>query len=218
MKNLSLFLSAASIAFNAMAQDLPVETQITVDGCYLMTSESSFTVMPEESGVFKNNESTKVTNKFNRHESQVIREPYAMTLELSMGSKAHTLKLLSGYEGKDIVIEGETSSLVIPFGDDIRITYRTDDNIADPKEMVRVVKLIQSDNCRRVRWHKEDLKFIRYNVARNGDCDYLITIPGRSLEKGEYAIVTGQSTKSEKIPVEMEITSPRISIATFSVQ
>ncbi|MDE5843425.1 MAG: hypothetical protein K2H35_06805 [Muribaculaceae bacterium] len=136
----------------------------------------------------------------------------------SVSSAVGTLDMLSGFEGMDIVFDGNQSSYVIPANENIRFVYREANNETDPLELMRVVKFKKNKKDRRIQWlnisssllgsDKADKNgYLNFSGEKYGENSYLITIPAEELEKGEYGIIVGSAANATAIPV-----------VTFSVQ
>lgn len=236
MKKFSLFISAITIALSAIAQDISVPEPDFIHGYYHVTSESTFQSLPKEHGTFKKHESTfgKI-GKIAEGAADIagaaggiagatgniggaINGMRGAMGAASVASAASSINALAGYEGWDITFEGKNSTYSISAGEYINIIYREADNLTDPQELLRVVRLGNGKKDRKIRWKtmsygllgsKDATKngYLPFEGKKYGESSYLITIPGSSLEKGEYAIITGSVEASTVIPV-----------ATFSIQ
>lgn len=236
MKKYIIGLSSILVALGAIAQDITVPEPEFIHGFYHVTSESTFQSLPKEQGTFKKHESGLA--KFGKiaegaagiagaaggiagatgNLGGAINGMRGAMGAASAASAASTINTLAGYEGWDIAFDGKNSTYSMAAGQDMHIIYRDVDNLTDPQEMLRVVRLGNGKKDRKIRWKtmsygllgtKDASKdgYLPFSGAKYGESSYLITIPGDALQKGEYAIITGSVESSLVIPV-----------VTFSVQ
>lgn len=137
----------------------------------------------------------------------------------SVGQVADAANVLAGAEGMDIAFDGAHSEYVIPKDmKDINIVVKGEDNSQDPMELYRIVRFNSSKKDRRIQWMQmkpaiigtekaEKAGYIKFTAHKFGKQSYILTIPEKEIQPGEYGIFYFSIVSSLSIPV-----------GTFSIQ
>ena len=166
----TLFIMCVASSF-AQSNQVVKEPEFINNYC-LMTSDSSFVVLPKESGTIKSHQNK--VSKWSKIVGGVSSAVGAAGLivgvnansigALSTGVKTMTTASgvsqmadaagsLAGANGMDIVFEGPHSSYVIPKDmKTISLVIKAKDNESDPMELYRIVRFNASKKDRRIQW------------------------------------------------------------------
>ena len=166
----TLFIMCVASSF-AQSNQVVKEPEFINNYC-LMTSDSSFVVLPKESGTIKSHQNK--VSKWSKIVGGVSSAVGAAGLivgvnansvgALSTGVKTMTTASgvsqmadaagsLAGANGMDIVFEGPHSSYVIPKDmKTISLVIKAKDNESDPMELYRIVRFNSSKKDRRIQW------------------------------------------------------------------
>lgn len=166
-------LFAASLC--GKAQNVNVAEPEFVNSYCILTSDSTYDVLPKESGTIGKHENkvkkwSKVVGKVANVASSVgvvgfhtagasgslsgmVAGARAVSTAASVGSAANAVSGLAGSEGMDIVFQGPHSAYSVQAdGGDIRLLIRGENNETDPMDSYRIVRFISSKKERRIQW------------------------------------------------------------------
>lgn len=163
-------LLAASLC--GYAQNVTVAEPEFVNSYCILTSDSTYDVLPKESGTIKKHENKikKLAKIFgnvadvagsagyfilcqSNSSSGIIAGARAASAASSVGSAADAVSRLSGYTGFDISFEGAHSSYIVKQTDGgIRLLIKGDSNETDPMDTYRIVRFRKSKKERRIQW------------------------------------------------------------------
>ena len=166
----TLFIMCVASSF-AQSYQVVKEPEFINNYC-LMTSDSSFVVLPKESGTIKSHQNK--VSKWSKIVGGVSSAVGAAGLivgvnansigALSTGVKTMTTASgvsqmadaagsLAGANGMDIVFEGPHSSYIVPKDmKTISLVIKAKDNESDPMELYRIVRFNASKKDRRIQW------------------------------------------------------------------
>ncbi len=142
-----------------------------------------------------------------------------VTTASGVGSAASSVGALAGAVGIDIVFQGKESSYNVAIdGSDLRFIVKASNNETNPIDLYRIVRFNTSKMERRVQWMNlsssllgssdaEKNGYINFSGKKFGESSYLLSVPGSSLEKGQYGIFYLDVASAMTIP-----------IATFGVE
>lgn len=173
----SVFLSVAMMAsvLCVDAQSLTVAEPEFVNAYCILTSDSTYAVLPKENGTIGRHESkvkkwSKVVGKVANVASSVgvvgfhaagasgslsgmVAGARAVSSAASVGSAADAVSVLAGSEGMDIVFQGPHSAYSVQAeGGDIRLLIKGESNETDPMDSYRIVRFTTSKKDRRIQW------------------------------------------------------------------
>lgn len=173
----SVFLSVAMMAsvLCVDAQSLTVAEPEFVNAYCILTSDSTYAVLPKENGTIGRHESkvkkwSKVVGKVANVASSVgvvgfhaagasgslsgmVAGARAVSSAASVGSAADAVSDLAGSEGMDIVFQGPHSAYSVQAeGGDIRLLIKGESNETDPMDSYRIVRFTTSKKDRRIQW------------------------------------------------------------------
>lgn len=173
----SVFLSVAMMAsvLCVDAQSLTVAEPEFVNAYCILTSDSTYAVLPKENGTIGKHESkvkkwSKVVGKVANVASSVgvvgfhaagasgslsgmVAGARAVSSAASVGSAADAVSVLAGSEGMDIVFQGPHSAYTVQAGGgDIRLLIKSESNETDPMDSYRIVRFTSSKKDRRIQW------------------------------------------------------------------
>ena len=166
-------LFAASLCGNA--QNVTVAEPEFVNSYCILTSDSTYGVLPKESGTIGKHENkvkkwSKVVGKVANVAGSVgvvgfhaagasgslsgmVAGARAVSSAASVGSAADAVSGLAGSEGMDIVFQGQHSAYSIQAdGGDIRLLIKGESNETDPMDSYRIVRFTSSKKDRRIQW------------------------------------------------------------------
>ncbi len=129
-----------------------------------------------------------------------------------VASAAGTVSGLAGSAGMDVIFKGGHSSYTIKGGQDVRLIIKGEKNDTDPMDNYRIVRFNSSKKERRIQWMEfessligsEDTKkagYVSFKGHKYGEQSYLLTIPAKELEKGDYGIFFMSIITATTIPV-----------------
>lgn len=173
----SVFLSVAMMAsvLCVDAQTLTVAEPEFVNAYCILTSDSTYAVLPKENGTIGKHESkvkkwSKVVGKVANVAGSVgvvgfhaagasgslsgmVAGARAVSSAASVGSAADAVSDLAGSEGMDIVFQGPHSAYSVQAeGGDIRLLIKGESNETDPMDSYRIVRFTTSKKDRRIQW------------------------------------------------------------------
>ncbi len=131
----------------------------------------------------------------------------------SVGSAADVVSGLAGSSGMDIIFKGKHSPYTVKTtGQDVRLIVKAENNEHDPMELYRIVRFNTSKKERRIQWMEfessligaddtEKAGYINFSGHKYGEKSYLLTIPAKELEKGEYGIVYMSIATATSVPI-----------------
>lgn len=173
MKNIIISALTFMCVTSSFAQNKQVvkEPEFINNYC-IMTNDTSFVVLPKESGIIKSHQNK--VSKWSKIIGGVSSAVGAaglivgvnansigalstgvktMSTASGVGQMADAVGALAGANGMDIVFEGPHSSYVIPKEmKTISLVIKAKDNESDPMELYRIVRFNNSKKDRRIQW------------------------------------------------------------------
>lgn len=232
MKKVLFSLVALCICIGAKAQ-IKVSEPDFVGSHYLLTSDSTYIVLPKEIGQLKEHKSKaglfskvasavgSVGGAVGAATAMLGQNVGALTTGLQVMTTANSVEAIGGAvgalghaSGMDVVFDGR-SSTARTSKNDVRIIIKADNNNIDPADLYRVVSFKSSKKERRMQWleirsailgssEAKQKGYIPFTASKYGDSSYLITIPTSELSQGEYGIFL--------------INNPAVQAATFGIE
>lgn len=231
MKKLLFFAMLFAVTTNIKAQDVTVAEPEFVNSYCILTSESSYDVLPKENGDIQKHQNK--VSKFAKiagaaslaggaagllgvatagSASGMMTGLSVMSAASSVGSAADAANILAGVEGMDIVFDGGKSAYQVKKSGDIRLLIKGEDNEADPMEMYRIVRFQKSKKDRRIQWTQfepallgsekaQKAGYVTFEGHKYGEQSYLLTIPASEVKSGEYGIFYMSIISASVIPV-----------------
>lgn len=220
-----------AVTTNIKAQDVTVAEPEFVNSYCILTSESTYDVLPKENGDIQKHQNkvskfAKIAGAASRiggaagmlgvatagSVSGVMTGVRVMGTASSVGSVASAADVLAGVEGMDIVFDGGSSSYQVKTSGDIRLLIKGENNEADPMEMYRIVRFVKSKKDRRIQWTQfepallgsekaQKAGYVAFEGHKYGEQSYLLTIPASEVKSGEYGIFYMSIISASVIPV-----------------
>ena len=231
MKKLLFFAMLFAVTTNIKAQDVTVAEPEFVNSYCILTSESTYDVLPKENGDIQKHQNkvskfAKIAGAASRiggaagmlgvatagSVSGVMTGIRVMGTASSVGSVASAADVLAGVEGMDIVFDGGKSTYQAKGGGDIKLLIKGENNDTDPMEMYRIVRFQKSKKDRRIQWMQfepsllgsekaQKAGYVAFEGHKYGDQSYLLTIPASEIKSGEYGIFFMGIITATAIPV-----------------
>jgi hypothetical protein len=231
MKKLLFFAMLFAVTTNIKAQDVTVAEPEFVNSYCILTSESTYDVLPKENGDIQKHQNkvskfAKIAGAASRiggaagmlgvatagSVSGVMTGVRVMGTASSVGSVASAADVLAGVEGMDIVFDGGKSAYQVKGSGDIRLLIKGENNEADPMEMYRIVRFQKSKKDRRIQWTQfepallgsekaQKAGYVAFEGHKYGEQSYLLTIPASEVKSGEYGIFYMSIISASVIPV-----------------
>lgn len=197
----------------------------------ILTSDSTFTTLPKESGTIgKHENKTKKLTKWIGGAANVIGAGGVIGAAtagsasgvingvriaggaIGVSSAAGTVSNLAGSSGMDVIFKGGHSTYQIEGGHDVRLLIKGEKNDTDPMDTYRIVRFKTSKKERRIQWiefessligtdETKKAGYVQFEGHKYGNQSYLITIPASELKKGEYGIFFMSIVTASTIPV-----------------
>lgn len=216
---------------SASAQEVKVTEPEFINSYCILTSDSTFAMLPKESGTIgKHENKVKKWTKWIGGAADivgaggmigaatagsmtgVINGVRVMSAAGGVANAAGTVSGLAGSSGMDIVFNGAHSAYQIKKGQDVRLLIKGEKNDTDPMDSYRIVRFNSSKKERRIQWiefessligTKETKKagYVQFEGHKYGNQSYLLTIPASEIEKGEYGIFYMSIITATSIPV-----------------
>ena len=231
MKQLLFFAMLFAVTTNINAQDVTVAEPEFVNSYCILTSESTYDVLPKENGDIQKHQNkvskfAKIAGAASRiggaagmigvatagSVSGVMTGVRVMGTASSVGSVASAADVLAGVEGMDIVFDGGSSTYQVKTSGDVRLLIKGENNEADPMEMYRIVRFQKSKKDRRIQWTQfepallgcekaQKAGYVAFEGHKYGEQSYLLTIPASEVKSGEYGIFYMSIISASVIPV-----------------
>ena len=225
MKKILFLMAACALLSNAHAQRVVAPEPEFINSYCVLTSDSTYDVLPKESGKVEKHQSK--FSKFSKIAGAVSDLGFAgglvgaSTGSLSgletgvrvMGTAAGAVNTLAGVEGMDIAFAGGRSPYAVKDASKgLRLLIKAEKNEVDPMGIYRIVRFKASKKDRRIQWMTfkpsllggSDAKkkgFLAFSGHKYGNQSYLLDIPASELEPGEYGIVYMSVASAQEIPV-----------------
>lgn len=225
MKKILFLMAACALLSNAHAQRVVAPEPEFINSYCVLTSDSTYDVLPKESGKVEKHQSK--FSKFSKIAGAVSDLGFAgglvgaSTGSLSgletgvrvMGMAADAVNTLAGVEGMDIAFAGGRSSYAVKdVSKGLRLLIKAEKNEVDPMGIYRIVRFKAYKKDRRIQWMTfkpsllggSDAKkkgFLAFSGHKYGNQSYLLDIPASELEPGEYGIVYMSVASAQEIPV-----------------
>lgn len=174
MKKYVFLLLSCALFSTAHAQNIVVPEPEFINSYCVLTSDSTFDVLPKESGKVEKHQSK--FSKFSKIASAASDLGFAggligastgslsglegglrvMGTAAGVGIAADAVDNLAGVEGMDIAFQGGTSAYQIKnAGNGIRLLIKAERNEVDPMGIYRIVRFKASKKDRRIQWYSE---------------------------------------------------------------
>lgn len=230
MKKIFLLFAACAMIGTLYAQHVTVQEPEFINSYYVLTSDSTYDILPKESGNVEKHQSK--FSKFSKIAGAVSDLGFAggmigastgnvnglvtgvrvMGTAASVGVAADAVNTLAGVEGMDIVFPGFSSYTVKDTRNGIKLLIKAENNESDPMDIYRIVKFKSSKKDRRIQWMEikpallgsSDAKkkgYLSFIGHKFGLQSYLLDIPASEVEPGEYGIFFMSIITSTEIPV-----------------
>lgn len=231
MKKFSLLIIACALFINAHAQRVVASEPEFINSYCVLTSDSTYDVLPKESGKVEKHQSK--FSKFSKIAGAASDLGFAggligestgslsgletgvrvMGTAVGLGVAVDAVNTLAGVEGMDIAFAGGKSAYSLKNdGKGIRLLIKAEKNDYDPMGIYRIVRFKASKKDRRIQWMtfqpallgSSDAKkkgFLAFSGHKYGNQSYLLDIPSSELEPGEYGIVYMSVASAQEIPV-----------------
>lgn len=225
-----LVVAIAMISY-AYAQKVTAPEPEFINSYCVLTSDSTFAVLPKESGKVEKHQSK--FSKFSKIAGAVSDLGFAggmigastgnmsglatgvrvMGTAAGVGVAADAVNTLAGVEGMDIAFAGGKSAYTIKdAANGIRLLIKGENNEQDPMGIYRIVKFKASKKDRRIQWMEfkpallgsSDAKkkgYLGFTGHKYGTQSYLLDIPASEVEPGEYGIFFMSIVTATEIPV-----------------
>jgi hypothetical protein len=231
MKKLLFLAILFAVTTNLTAQNVSVAEPEFINSYCILTSESTYDVLPKENGDIQKHQNkvskfAKIAGAASRiggaagmlgvatagSVSGVMTGVRVMGTASSVGSVASAADVLAGVEGMDIVFDGGRSTYQVKTSGDIRLLIKGENNEADPMEMYRIVRFQKSKKDRRIQWTQfkpallgsekaQKAGYVSFEGHKYGEQSYLLTIPASEVKSGEYGIFYMSIISASVIPV-----------------
>lgn len=230
MKKIFLLFAACAMIGTLYAQHVTVQEPEFINSYCVLTSDSTYDILPKESGNVEKHQSK--FSKFSKIAGAVSDLGFAggmigastgnvnglvtgvrvMGTAASVGVAADAVNTLAGVEGMDIVFPGFSSYTVKDTRNGIKLLIKAENNESDPMDIYRIVKFKSSKKDRRIQWMEikpallgsSDAKkkgYLSFIGHKFGLQSYLLDIPASEVEPGEYGIFFMSIITSTEIPV-----------------
>ena len=231
MKKFSLLIIACALFINAHAQRVVAPEPEFIGSYCVLTSDSTYDVLPKESGKVEKHQSK--LSKFSKIAGAASDLGFAggligastgslsgletgvrvMGTAAGVGVAADAVNTLAGVEGMDIAFAGGKSAYSLKNdGKGIRLLIGAEKNDYDPMGIYRIVRFKASKKDRRIQWmtfqpallgssDAQKKGFLAFSGHKYGTQSYLLDIPASELEPGEYGIIYMSVASAQEIPV-----------------
>lgn len=231
MKKFSLLIIACALFINAHAQRVVAPEPDFIGSYCVLTSDSTYDVLPKESGKVEKHQSK--FSKFSKIAGAASDLGFAggligasagslsgletgvrvMGTAAGVGVAADAVNTLAGVEGKDIAFAGGKSAYSLKNdGKGIRLLIKAEKNDYDPMGIYRIVRFKASKKDRRIQWmtfqpallgssDAQKKGFLAFSGHKYVTQSYLLDIPASELEPGEYGIIYMAVASAQEIPV-----------------
>ena len=218
MKKLLFLAILFAVTTNLTAQNVSVAEPEFINSYCILTSESTYDVLPKENGDIQKHQNkvskfAKIAGAASRiggaagmlgvatagSVSGVMTGVRVMGTASSVGSVASAADVLAGVEGMDIVFDGGNSTYQVKTSGDVKFLIKGENNDTDPMEMYRIVRFVKSKKDRRIQWMQfepallgsekaQKAGYVAFEGHKYGNQSYLLTIPASEVKSGEYGI------------------------------
>ena len=231
MKKFSLLIIACALFINAHAQRVVAPEPEFIGSYCVLTSDSTYDVLPKESGKVEKHQSK--FSKFSKIAGAASDLGFAggligastgslsgletgvrvMGTAAGVGVAADAVNTLAGVEGMEIAFAGGKSAYSLKNdGKGIRLLIKAEKNDYDPMGIYRIVRFKASKKDRRIQWmtfqpallgssDAQKKGFLAFSGHKYGTQSYLLDIPVSELEPGEYGIIYMAVASAQEIPV-----------------
>lgn len=231
MKKFSLLIIACALFINAHAQRVVAPEPEFIGSYCVLTSDSTYDVLPKESGKVEKHQSK--FSKFSKIAGAASDLGFAggligastgslsgletgvrvMGTAAGVGVAADAVNTLAGVEGMDIAFAGGKSAYSLKNdGKGIRLLIKAEKNDYDPMGIYRIVRFKASKKDRRIQWmtfqpallgssDAQKKGFLAFSGHKYGTQSYLLDIPASELDPGEYGIIYMAVASAQEIPV-----------------
>ena len=172
MKRLFVSIAIITATVSAKAQEVRVTEPEFINSYCILTSDTTYGVLPKESGIIGKHESKakkglKLLGKLedvagaagmigigtSSSMSGVMTGAKVMTTASGVGRAADAASVLAGSAGMDIIFNGGHSAYTLNVdGRDVRLLIKGESNETDPMDCYRIVRFNSSKKERRIQW------------------------------------------------------------------
>lgn len=223
-----ILLAATSAGF---AQQVSVPEPEFVNSYCVLTSDSTFDVLPKEEGMISKHQNK--FGKFAKIAGVASKLGFAggmigvgtgnlagmetglrvMGTAAGVGQAADAVNTLAGVEGMDIAFKGGKSAYSVKDASGgVRLLIKGEKNEQDPMDVYRIVRFKASKKDRRIQWMEfkpaligsEETKergYVAFTGHKYGGQSYLLEIPASEARAGEYGIFYMSVITATAIPV-----------------
>lgn len=215
-----LVVAIAMISY-AHAQKVTAPEPEFINSYCVLTSDSTFAVLPKESGKVEKHQSK--FSKFSKIAGAVSDLGFAGgMIGASTGSVSGLItgaRVMGTAAGVGVAADavnalagGKSSYAIKDTGNGIRLLIKGENNEQDPMGIYRIVKFKASKKDRRIQWMEfkpallgsSDAKkkgYLGFTGHKYGTQSYLLDIPASEVEPGEYGIFYMSIVTATEIPV-----------------
>lgn len=222
----------------ANAQEVKVPEPEFINSYCMLTSDSTFAVLPKETGTIgKHENKVKKWAKWIGGAAEVVGAGGMIGAATSgsvsgvingvrviggaagVASAAGTVSSLAGASGMDIIFKGSNSSYTVTgSGNDIRLLIKGENNETDPMDSYRIVRFKTTKKDRRIQWIEFESSLIGSTETKNAG---FVPFEGHKYGNQSYllTIPANEATEGEYGIFYMSIiTATAILVGTFSVK
>ena len=241
MKKLFLSIIAAIIVMSSFAQEITVPEPEFINSYCILTSDSTFDMLPKENGTIgkHENKSKSILGKIGKianvagaagslgavvgiHSGSLSGAAAglkAMRTASSVGSLASSASALAGSVGMDIIFSGKASAYSYPTdGQDIRLLVKGENNEQDPMGIYRIVRFNTTKKERRIQWMEIESSVLGTEEAKNAG---YVNFTGHKYGGQSYILtipVSDVEPGEYGIFYMSIVTATAIPVGTFSVK
>lgn len=226
---------------SAFAQQVTVAEPEFVNSYCILTSDSTYAILPKESGTIGKHQSKVrkwgkllsgaasiagaaggiigINSAASGSFSGTMAGMQMMGTAAHVGDAASAVSGLAGSAGMDIIFKGGSSSYVVNAdGQPVRLLVKRDNNNTDPMESYRIVRFSASKKERRIQWMEFEPSLIGSDETKKAG---YVTFEGHKYGEQSYILtIPGQELEKGEYGIFFMniITAAYIPIGTFSVQ
>lgn len=238
MKKIIFAIAMTLTTISASAQEVKVAEPEFINSYCVLTSDSTFAVLPKESGTIGKHENkvkkwTKILGKAADvigaggmigaatagSIGGVINGVRVMGGAAGVANAASAVSGLAGSSGMDIIFKGGSSSYTLNTnGQNTRLLIKGENNDTDPMDSYRIVRFNTSKKERRIQWIEFESSLIGSTETKNAG---YVPFEGHKYGNQSYllTIPASELTEGEYGIFYMSIiTATAIPVGTFSVK
>lgn len=239
MRNFFMSLATLSVfTFSAIAQQLTVPEPEFINSYCILTSDSTYSILPKETGSLgKHENKAKKWAKWIGGAAEIVGAGGVIGVATAgsvsgvingvrvvggaagVANAAGTVSGLAGSSGMDIVFKGRNSSYSLTAnGNDVRLLIKGENNETDPMDSYRIVRFQTKKKERRIQWIEFESSLIGSTETKNAG---YVPFEGHKYGNQSYLITipANEITEGEYGIFYMSIiTAAAIPVGTFSVK